>query len=565
LWNPFLIREVFSTGCRRGRTNRIVPIPLYFKYLINYINDRPIGMNFQLVEVQNDVEPGPVHFLPARKKVYVMTLKLRRMIFATGLMLFGLVAASPQNELNDREIADAIETECRFDHAINVNHLDVEVLNGIATLKGTVNNLQARNRATKIAELVKGVRSVSNQITVDPPVVLSDEGIEENIRHALMSDPATDSYEVWVESNNKLVTLTGTVDSYQEKELCEVVASSVKGVVDLKNEIDVRYEMERPDAEIRAEIKQALKWDVLVDDGLINVMVNDGQVTLSGIVGSAAEKTNAFYTAWVAGVRSVDHNDLEVQWWAKDEDLRSSLHTPVADAEIEQAIIDAAIYDPRVAAFNITPEADNGWVTLRGTVDNLKAKTAAEMLASHTTGVEGVTNRIKVRPEILPTDENITNDILDVLDMNSITEAWEIDVHVNNGVATLTGVVDSYLEKSEAEWVISGIEGVNEVNNRLTVNYPYGYYWWGTYPYYQLFVSQTATEGTYPNDARIMENVSNQIWWSPFVDREQVAIYVDNGKVTLKGTVDSWREYRKASESAWEGGARSVSNQLVVK
>ena len=48
------------------------------------------------------------------------------------------------------------------------------------------------------------------------------------------------------------------------------------------------------------------------------------------------------------------------------------------------------------------------------------------------------------------------------------------------------------------------------------------------------------------------------------MDSDQVTVSVENGKVTLKGTVDSWNEYRKATENAWECGAWSLDNELVI-
>lgn len=494
---------------------------------------------------------------------------MKKSFIILGMLIASISCAYAQEKLDDTEIADAIEDEYRFDHAVNINRIDVNVIDGIVELTGTVNDLETKERALKIAEIVKGVRSVSNRIKVAPPVVLSDEGIRERVTQALFKDPATDSYEVTVTVNNKVVTLAGTVDSYQEKELCANVAKSVKGVVDLKNHISVDYQTDRPNSEIKYEIKEALKWNTLVDDGLIDVEVNDGYVKLSGIVGSAAEKSNAEFTAWVAGVMSVDISGLEVKWWAEDKNLRKNKYVTLTDEEIEKAIRDAAVYDPRVYSFDISPEAHNGWVTLRGTVDNLKAKTAAEKLAEHTTGVSGVTNRIKVTwGETNPTNTEIESEIITSLANNVITESWEIDVTVDNGTATLTGLVDSYLEKMEAEWVASGVKGVSEVNNKLQLKNPYGYYWWNYYPYYDLHISPPFSMGDFsikvPNDDRIERNVKNELRWSPYVDQAQVDISVKNGEVTLEGTVDSWKEYQKAAENAYEGGAWKVTNKLNV-
>jgi len=302
-----------------------------------------------------------------------------------------------------------------------------------------------------------------------------------------------------------------------------------------------------------------------VDEGLIDVQVKDGHVELAGIVGSAAEKSNAMYTSWVNGVKSVGSDDLEVQWWAKDEDLRQSEFMEVSDDEIESAIYHATIYDPRIVSFHVTAEADNGWVILRGIVDNLRAKMIAEKLAEHTTGVIGVTNRIKVRSELTQSDEELARQIKQALNQNSITEGWEIDVEVNSGIATLSGTVDSYLEKTEAEWISGGVKGVSEVNNTLQVYYPFSYYWWGHYPFYDLFLWPRTSQVIVPSDDRIKRNVASEIWWNPYVDRNQIEISVNNGEVILEGTVDNWNEYQKAAENAWEGGAVQVSNKLIVK
>jgi len=42
-------------------------------------------------------------------------------------------------------------------------------------------------------------------------------------------------------------------------------------------------------------------------------------------------------------------------------------------------------------------------------------------------------------------------------------------------------------------------------------------------------------------------------------------VKVENGVATLTGTVDSWSEYRAATENAYEGGASSVKNELKIK
>ncbi len=223
---------------------------------------------------------------------------------------------------------------------------------------------------------------------------MEDNVIKNLVTKALLDDPATDLFEVGVAIDDGVVTLSGTVDSYQVKQLVADVAKSVKGVTGIENDLDVDFKTVRTDYEIQQEIEAALKWNEMIDDGLLKVKVDNGDVDLNGSVASAAEKTNAMHTSWVAGVRSVDVSDVKVEWWLKDEDLRKNKDEQVPDAAIEQAILDATINDPRVNPFNITVESELAWVTLRGNVDNLKAKKAAEMLAEKTYGVKGITNRI---------------------------------------------------------------------------------------------------------------------------------------------------------------------------
>jgi len=487
---------------------------------------------------------------------------MKRIVLLVGMLLTGFVLIDGQTKLDDKDIADVIENHFVFDHAVNVNKVDVEVTDGIAELTGEVSNLKAKERAANISQLVKGVRSVSNRIEIDPSVYISDQAIRNLAEQALLEDPATELFEIDVDVTDKVINLTGTVESYQEKQLAANVAKSVKGVTGIENNIDVDFAADRTDYEIKNEIEAVLAWDAMIDDGLIDVKVKNGRVVLEGSVSSAAEKTNAAFDSWVAGVKSVDNSDLKVEWWLPDDKLRENKDVNVSDAEVADAIDDATIYDPRVNSFDIVADVELGWATLRGNVDNLRAKKAAELLAENTYGVKGVTNRIKVKTDDLA-DTDIRSNIGRALAENAITESGEIAIAVNDGIATLGGIVDSYLERTEATWVASNVEGVNEVNNNLEVSYPYGYYWYGYYPFYDLTI--------YPepklirDDNKIRNNVLEELGWSPYVDLDDVTIKVDDGIVSLLGEVDSYREYREAETNAFEAGAYEVENELVIK
>jgi hypothetical protein len=66
----------------------------------------------------------------------------------------------------------------------------VETIEGVVTLSGTVSNLLARDRAVMIAESIKNVRSVINEIEV-MPVERADSEIRNDVTASLVTDPIT--------------------------------------------------------------------------------------------------------------------------------------------------------------------------------------------------------------------------------------------------------------------------------------------------------------------------------------------------------------------------------------
>ncbi|MCF7989592.1 MAG: BON domain-containing protein [Thiohalocapsa sp.] len=474
-------------------------------------------------------------------------------------------APAAQARLGDREIADAIEDQLLIDGVVDVNRIDIEVEDGIASLTGQVGNLLAKDRAERVAGRVKGVRAVGNRIEVTPSVMVSDAGIKRSVEEALRADPAADAYEIDVAVQNNVVTLSGRVQSWAELDLVDTVARSVRGVIGVVNDIEVSTPDERLDNEIRDEIAQRLRWAVSVEDGLIDVAVDDGVVTLTGAVGSLEEKRAAESLALVSGVDAVDVTGLEVRWWAERAMLRDGKYVDKSDAEIRRALLDAAALDPRVMAFELEPEVAGGWVTLRGTVDNLEAKRAVAGLASNTVGVTGVTNRVKVRPETARSDAAIEVDIESRLAVSPMTDAEQIEVAVDEGAARLSGSVDSQLERREAERLAAKARGVTRVTNLLQVAHANGL----REPFDTSGYPSMTEILRYPpagrSDREIHDEIHDELFWSPFVDSDDIDIDVTDGRAMLTGSVATWREYRAAEENAYEGGALFVSNQLKVE
>ncbi len=502
----------------------------------------------------------------------VLTLKMQRIVFLSILTaLCGAVLCEAADApLSDSKITAAVDDALMFDQAVKAMRIDVSTNNGIVTLSGSTDNILAKDRAARLAQTVRGVRAVVNNVKV-LSVPKTDMEIENNINDALIWDQATEALEVGVNVSAGRVTLTGTVDSWQEKQLVEKVAKGVSGVEAVTNSIVVDYKQDRSDYEMKQEIAKRMNWDAYVDDAMISVDVSNGTAVLDGTVGSAAEKQRAITNAWVAGIEDVNAESLEVAKWARDQRFRKDKFVNKQDSEVQQAVNDAFLYDPRVNMFNINVSCDAGIVTLSGIVDNLKAKRAAEMDAENTVGVWQVKNNIKVRPTAGTADSKIERRVKQALMEDPYVERFELDVNVVNNTAYLSGEVDTYFEKGQADDAASRVAGVIDVENNIDVDNEYGtltydpyvYPGWSVYgyPWYTYPDAYRTTD----SDWEIREDIQSQLWWSPFVDESEVNVSVEDGVATLTGEVDTWNEYLAARENAIEGGAVAVRNRLDVE
>ncbi|MCA9596306.1 MAG: BON domain-containing protein [Myxococcales bacterium] len=470
-------------------------------------------------------------------------------------------------KLSDSDITQAVERRLFADGTIHDGDVVIKTTDGVVQLIGHTDNLITKKRAELLASTVKGVRSISNRIEVKTPK-RADSDIQNEVEHALMFDAAAEAYEIDVTVKDQVVKLTGKVDSWTEQKLAERIAEGVRGVKRVDDQIQVNYDKQRPDSEVLADVQARLRWDALVDQGMLQESVEDGVVTLSGVVGSLAEKLHARNDAWkVVGVKNVKDDDVDVEWWAKRSDLRANRPTYEPDGEIDNAIEDALLIDPRVSSFDIDVSVDGGVVTLKGNVTSLKAKRAAAQLANDTTGVRGVKNLLQVSMTKPPTDAVLADRVRSALLFDPLTSGFELPVTVKDGVATLNGTVNTYTEKAEAEDAASAIAGIKDVKNQIDVKsevaFVFQEYSYPLSPLVDWKTFRPDKSGT--SDASIQSNIANELFWSPFLDSGDINVRVDQGVATLSGTVDTWRERNAATTSAYEGGATIVKNELSVK
>ncbi len=214
----------------------------------------------------------------------------------------------------------------------------------------------------------------------------------------------------------------------------------------------------KTDAQIKKDIQEELDWDPAVRATDIGVIVKEGVVTLTGHLGSFAEKQAAEQAVQrVGGVKAVA---IEMDVHLHTDDARS-------DTDIAAAADHALQWNTSVPRGKVRLQVEGGWVTLSGGVDWDYQRRAAEHAVQNLVGVVGVTNRIAIEPHVSPVD--IQKGIEGALTRHAEREARHLQVLVDGSRVTLKGRVHSWAESQAAQGAAWSAPGVTRVDNQLVL------------------------------------------------------------------------------------------------
>lgn len=212
------------------------------------------------------------------------------------------------------------------------------------------------------------------------------------------------------------------------------------------------------DKSLRNIILEELDWDPSFDSADIGVQVSDGVVTLTGHVGSYAEKIAVERAcARVKGVKAI----------AQDIEIRLPSLKKTADDQIAKRALDILAWNVSVPHDRVKVKVQSGFVTLTGECDWQYQKEAAEEAVRKLSGVVGVSNLIALKPRAFASD--VKRKIEDALKRNAEAEASHISVSVVGGKVTLEGKVRAFHERSVIESAAWAAPGVLEVEDRVQV------------------------------------------------------------------------------------------------
>jgi len=212
------------------------------------------------------------------------------------------------------------------------------------------------------------------------------------------------------------------------------------------------------------------------------------------------------------------------------------------DEQIQREVLAELKWEPRVVPNEIGVVVKDGVVTLTGWVDSYVKKWGAEEAAHRVRGVKAVANDIEVR---LPgsaerTDADIAAAATRALEWDAMIPLEKLDVTVSKGWVTLSGEVEWYYQKQDAERVVRRLTGVRGVSNLITVK-----------------PRMTALE--------LKQKIEDALVRSAETDAERITVEVQGSKVILNGKVRAWAERDEAERVAWSApGVTSVQNRITI-
>jgi osmotically-inducible protein OsmY len=177
-------------------------------------------------------------FVHSYHETYQAEAAVKRVAGVAGVANDIQVRLSSGNVMADPEIAREAVTAIKLELPFSHESIKVLVHEGRVTLEGTLEWQFQKERAETAVRRLKGIRGVTNLITIKPRVSTSD--IKRKIEDAFRRSAEVDANHISIEARGSEVTLRGNVRSWAERDQAQRTAWSAPGVTQVKNDITVR-------------------------------------------------------------------------------------------------------------------------------------------------------------------------------------------------------------------------------------------------------------------------------------------------------------------------------------
>ena len=214
----------------------------------------------------------------------------------------------------------------------------------------------------------------------------------------------------------------------------------------------------------------------------------------------------------------------------------------MSNDELMLAVSDELFWDPKVDNEAIAVSADDGKITLRGTVGSYRQKQEAKNAAERVFGVTSVENDLQVRilNEDKREDAELRGDVLQALMLDSLVPKT-VDAKVTYDYVTLTGTAEWQYQRDEAEFIAGSVPGVIGVDDQIKLKTP------------------TASAGD------VKDSIKDAFKRNARLDADDLTVTTSNGTVTIEGAVSSWDEHDEAMTAAWGApGVTAVKDRITI-
>ena len=388
------------------------------------------------------------------------------------------------------------------------------------------------------------------QILVLPPLQavptkpqITDRGITSAVEAAFILEKGVTRSEVDVSTSQGIVTISGSVDNILAKERAVKIAETIRGVLGVIDRIAVTA-MLRPDEDVRKDILAALKQDPATESYHVMVSVQDGIATLTGSVGSYAERQLTVLVAeGVKGIKEV-RSDVTINYSGKR-----------TDSEIAADVKALLEWDVWINGNRISASVKDGKVALMGTLGSAISKSRA-VADAWVIGVTSVDDSgLKIEPwarksarrepqyALSRSDGDLKRAVEAGLRLDPRVSLFSPGVTVEGGVVTLEGTVGNLKAKASAEQDARSMLGVWRVDNRLKVRL-----------------------NDRNSNAETEKQLKAALSWDAVLDGSRIDVAVINRSAYLSGTLDSSIQKAEAQDVASRTkGVLLVRNHLKIE